>query len=216
MLKNDYMKELENSLRLLKMEVDQSLADGDIEKCKKLIDKQFRALIGLDVETIDTLSFNTIKDILSKDNQYNAEKYIALGELLKLEGLVSEKEENIQNKLFYYEKIVEAFFEGYEEDETINKKYLNESKEQIEELMQYEISINIEKKIFRLYELLGSFDKAEDLLFQMINETNKDKEIIEQGKAFYNRLKELPQSVLEQGNFSLEEVEDSYKELCKL
>ena len=216
MLKNDYMKELENSLRLLKMEVDQSLADGDIEKCKKLINKQFRALIGLDVETIDTLSFNTIKDILSKDNQYNAEKYIALGELLKLEGLISEKEKNIQNKLFYYEKIVEAFFEGYEEDETINKKYLNESKGQIEELMQYEISINIEKKIFRLYELLGSFDKAEDLLFQMINETNKDKEIIEQGKAFYNRLKELPQSVLEQGNFSLEEVEDSYKELCKL
>lgn len=216
MLKNDYMKELENSLRLLKMEVDQSLADGDIEKCKKLINKQFRALIGLDVETIDTLSFDTIKDILSKDNQYNAEKYIALGELLKLEGLVSEKEENIQNKLFYYEKIVEAFFEGYEEDETINKKYLNESKEQIEELMQYEISINIEKKIFRLYELLGSFDKAEDLLFQMINETNKDKEIIEQGKAFYNRLKELPQSLLEKGNFSFEEVEDSYKELCKL
>lgn len=216
MLKNDYMKELENSLRLLKMEVDQSLADGDIEKCKKLINKQFRALIGLDVETIDTLSFNTIKDILSKDNQYNAEKYIALGELLKLEGLISEKEENIQNKLFYYEKIVEAFFEGYEEDETINKKYLNESKEQIEELMQYEISINIEKKIFRLYELLGSFDKAEDLLFQMINETNRDKEIIEQGKAFYNRLKELPQSLLEKGNFSFEEVEDSYKELCKL
>ena len=216
MLKNDYMKELENSLRLLKMEVDQSLADGDIEKCKKLINKQFRALIGLDVETIDTLSFNTIKDILSKDNQYNAEKYIALGELLKLEGLISEKEKNIQNKLFYYEKIVEAFFEGYEEDETINKKYLNESKEQIEELMQYEISINIEKKIFRLYELLGSFDKAEDLLFQMINETNKDKEIIEQGKAFYNRLKELPQSLFEKGNFSFEEVEDSYKELCKL
>lgn len=216
MLKNDYMKELENSLRLLKMEVDQSLADGDIEKCKNLINRQLRALIGLDVETIDTLSFDTIKDILSKDNQYNAEKYIALGELLKLEGLVSEKEENIQNKLFYYEKIVEAFFEGYEEDETINKKYLNESKEQIEELMQYEISINIEKKIFRLYELLGSFDEAEDLLFQMINETNRDKEIIEQGKAFYNRLKELPQSVLEQGNFSLEEVEDSYKELCKL
>lgn len=216
MLKNDYMKELENSLRLLKMEVDQSLADGDIEKCKKLINKQLRALIGLDIETIDTLSFDTIKDILSKDNQYNAEKYIALGELLKLEGLVSEKEENIQNKLFYYEKIVEAFFEGYEEDETINKKYLNESKEQIEELMQYEISINIEKKIFRLYELLGSFDKAEDLLFQMINETNKDKEIIEQGKAFYNRLKELPQSLLEKGNFSFEEVEDSYKELCKL
>lgn len=216
MLKNDYMKEVENSLRLLKMEVDKSLAEGNIEKCKVLINKQFRALIGLDIETIDTLSFDTIKDILSKDNQYNAEKYIALGELLKLEGLVSEKEGNIQKKLFYYEKIVDAFFQGYEEDEAINKKYLNESKKEIKDLMEYEIPIKTEKKIFRLYELLGSFDKAEDLLFEMIQETNKDKEIIEQGKEFYSRLKELSEKVLEEGNFSLEEVEDSYNELCKL
>ena len=102
MLKNDYMKEVENSLRILKMEVDKNLKDGNIEKCKELINKQFRALIGLDIETIDTLSFETVKELLSKDNQYNAEKYIALGELLKLEGLVSEKEGDISKKLFYY------------------------------------------------------------------------------------------------------------------
>lgn len=216
MLKNDYMKEVENSLRILKMEVDKNLKDGNIEKCKELINKQFRALIGLDIETIDTLSFETVKELLSKDNQYNAEKYIALGELLKLEGLVSEKEGDISKKLFYYEKIVDSFFEGYEEDEAMDKKYINESKKEIEELMEYEIPIRIQKKIFKLYELLGSFDKAEDLLFQMIEDTNKDKEIIEEGKAFYNRLKELSKDLLEEGNLSFEEVEDSYKELCRL
>ena len=163
MLKNDYMKEVENSLRILKMEVDKNLKDGNIEKCKELINKQFRALIGLDIETIDTLSFETVKELLSKD-----------------------------------------------------KKYINESKKEIEELMEYEIPIRIQKKIFKLYELLGSFDKAEDLLFQMIEDTNKDKEIIEEGKAFYNRLKELSKDLLEEGNFSFEEVEDSYKELCRL
>ena len=206
MLKNDYMKEVENSLRILKMEVDKNLKDGNIEKCKELINKQFRALIGLDIETIDTLSFETVKELLSKDNQYNAEKYIALGELLKLEGLVSEKEGDISKKLFYYEKIVDSFFQGYEEDEAIDKKYINESKKEIEELMEYEIPIRIQKKIFKLYELLGSFDKAEDLLFQMIEDTNKDKEIIEEGKAFYNRLKELSKDLLEEGNFSFEEL----------
>lgn len=111
---------------------------------------------------------------------------------------------------------MDSFFQGYEEDEAIDKKYINESKKEIEELMEYEIPIRIQKKIFKLYELLGSFDKAEDLLFQMIEDTNKDKEIIEEGKAFYNRLKELSKDLLEEGNLSFEEVEDSYKELCRL
>ncbi len=32
------------------------------------------------------------------------------------------KEGDISKKLFYYEKIVDSFFQGYEEDEAIDKK----------------------------------------------------------------------------------------------
>lgn len=216
MLKNDYMKEVENSLRILKMDVDKSLADKDIELAKALINKQFRALIGLDIDTISTLSFNTIKNMLSKENQYNAEKFIALGELLKLEGIVSEKENDIALKVFYYKKVIEAFNEGYEEDNSIDKKFLTESIDVIEDLKLYDIGIKYEKYIFRIYELLGKFDKAEDMLFQIIDESNKDKSIISEGIAFYNRLKELSNKDLEDGNLSLEEVRESYNELKRL
>ena len=216
MLKNDYMKEVENSLRILKMDVDKSLADKDIELAKTLINKQFRALIGLDIDTISTLSFNTIKNMLSKENQYNAEKFIALGELLKLEGIVSEKENDIALKVFYYKKVIEAFNEGYEEDNSIDKKFLTESIDVIEDLKLYDIGIKYEKYIFRIYELLGKFDKAEDMLFQIIDESNKDKSIISEGIAFYNRLKELSNKDLEDGNLSLEEVRESYNELKRL
>lgn len=210
------MKEVENSLRILKMDVDKSLADKDIELAKALINKQFRALIGLDIDTISTLSFNTIKNMLSKENQYNAEKFIALGELLKLEGIVSEKENDIALKVFYYKKVIEAFNEGYEEDNSIDKKFLTESIDVIEDLKLYDIGIKYEKYIFRIYELLGKFDKAEDMLFQIIDESNKDKSIISEGIAFYNRLKELSNKDLEDGNLSLEEVRESYNELKRL
>ena len=216
MLKNDYMKEVENSLRILKVDVDKRLADKDIELAKALINKQFRALIGLDIDTISTLSFNTIKNMLSKENQYNAEKFIALGELLKLEGIVSEKENDIALKVFYYKKVIEAFNEGYEEDNSIDKKFLTESIDVIEDLKLYDIGIKYEKYIFRIYELLGKFDKAEDMLFQIIDESNKDKSIISEGIAFYNRLKELSNKDLEDGNLSLEEVRESYNELKRL
>lgn len=216
MIKNDYIKEIENSLRILKIDVDKSLADKDIQLAKALINKQFRALIGLDINTINTLSFDTIKDMLSKENQYNAEKFIALGELLKLEGIVSEKENDISSKVFYYKKFIEAFIEAYEEDDSIDKKFLAESIDIIEDLKFYDIGIKYEKSIFRLYELLGKFDKAEDMLFQIIDERNKDKSIISEGIAFYNRLKELSNKELENGNLSLEEVNESYSELKAL
>lgn len=216
MIKNDYIKEIENSLRILKIDVDKSLADKDIQLAKDLINKQFRALIGLDINTINTLSFDTIKDMLSKENQYNAEKFIALGELLKLEGIVSEKENDISSKVFYYKKFIEAFIEAYEEDDSIDKKFLAESIDIIEDLKFYDIGIKYEKSIFRFYELLGKFDKAEDMLFQIIDERNKDKSIISEGIAFYNRLKELSNKELENGNLSLEEVNESYSELKAL
>ena len=55
-------------------------------------------------------------------------KYIALGELLKLEGLVSEKEGDISKSFSIMKKLWIHFFKDMKEDEAIDKKYINESK----------------------------------------------------------------------------------------
>lgn len=213
MLKNDYLKEVENTLKLVREEVDKDIIKGDIEEAKKRINKELKGLIGLDKETIDLFSFEGICEFIDRGQEFNEEKYIALGVLLLLEGKLSKIENKENDEITYYEKSLSSFYKVYEDDEVLGKKYIDDAIETSNELIKYNLSIEMDQKIFRIYELNGSFDKAENTLFYMLRKSGNDKMIILDGMKFYNRLKKLDYEELIQGNLPIEEVEDGISEL---
>ncbi|WP_026887808.1 DUF6483 family protein [Clostridium beijerinckii] len=213
MIKNDYMKEIENTLTLTSEEVNKDIVKGDIGEAKEKINKKLKALVGMDIGTIDIFSFSSIESFIGKEMHYNAEKFIALGSLLKLRGLISDKENNESAKVQYYEKALEGFYKAYAEDDEIDKKYLYEAAEIADELVNYELSLEVDKKIFKIYELTNKFDRAEDTLFYTLRKTNNDGSIILEGIKFYNRLKEKDNNELIIGNLPIEEVNDGILEL---
>lgn len=213
MLKNDYMKEVENTLKVVREEVDKNIINGDINKAKERVNKELKALIGLDINTIDILSFKSIEELISKEKQYNTEKYIAFGELMQLEGEIFSKENKENEKIGYYEKSLEGFYKAYSEDDSIDSKYLEDAVDVVAELSNYDFSLDIDKKIFKIYEMANRFDKAEDTLFYMLRKTNNDGSIILEGMKFYNRLKERELEELIEGNLPIEEVDDGISEL---
>ena len=208
MIKKDFMKEIENSLKIVKREVDKNIINGDISKAKEAINNQLKGLVGLDIMTIDTISFSSVIDIISREDEFNGEKYIALGELLCLQGFVCQ--------IRYYLKSIDALNEAFREDSDIEKRYFQDGIHISDLLSVYDLTINENKKIFKFYEIVGKYDKAEDILFYMIKKSNKDKNIISMGINYYERLKNLSDEVLEAGNLSREEIEDSYKELMNI
>lgn len=216
MLKNDYMKEMEHSLDLVKEEVNKEVLKGDFEKAKKAINKQLKNLVGLEIDTIDTLSFNSIKDIISRDSYFNVWKYIALGELLQLQGIVCSKEKDDNKMVIYYQKSLQAFYQAYEEEDIETRKYNEDILMLLDELSNYDLPLEDDKRVIKLYELIERFDKAEDMIFYMVEKSNNDKNIIQEGIEFYTRLKQKRRDVLINGNLPIEEVEDSYLELKKL
>ncbi|NFG24018.1 tetratricopeptide repeat protein [Clostridium botulinum] len=215
MFKNDYMKEMENSLDLIKEEVEKNLINDEIEKAKKAVNSQLKNLVGLDINAIDTLSFNSVREIISKDASYNLGKYIALGELLQLQGKICLKCNDESMMLNYYLKSLESFYEIHDEEELNNDKYIKDIECLINDLREYDIPLDSDIQIFKFYELMNKLDKAEDMLFYIIDKSNNDKSNIEMGLEFYNKLKQRPEEELIKGNLPLEEVEDSYLELSK-
>lgn len=213
MLKNDYMKEVENTLKIVREEVDKNIINGDINKAKERVNRELKALIGLDINTIDILSFKSIEELISKEKQYNTEKYIAFGELMKFEGEIFGKENKENEKIGYYEKSLEGFYKAYSEDDSIDNKYLDDAIDVVAELSNYEFSLDIDKKILKIYEMANKFDRAEDTLFYMLRKTDNDGSIILEGMKFYNRLKERDLEELIEGNLPIEEVEDGISEL---
>ena len=216
MIKKDFMKEIENSLKIVKREVDKNIINGNISEAKEAINNQLKGLVGLDIMTIDTISFSSVIDIISREDEFNGEKYIALGELLCLQGFVCQSTGDEEGQIKYYLKSIDALNEAFMEDSDIEKRYFQDGIHISDLLSVYDLTINENKKIFKFYEIVGKYDKAEDILFYMIKKSNKDKNVIAMGINYYEKLKNLSDDVLEAGNLSREEIEDSYKELMNI
>ncbi|MBD7912559.1 DUF6483 family protein [Clostridium cibarium] len=213
MLKNDYMKEIETTLKNIKEEVDKSILNGETDTAFNMINKEVKALVGLEVDTINTLAFSDVIELVRKENQYNSERYIAFGELLYFQGYLYNALSDDSRKIDYYQKSLESFYCAYIEEEYIEKKYLDDIMNIVEDLSQYELSVEDNARIFRFYEVSNQLDKAEDVLFHMIKDSDKDKNVISRGIEFYNRLKKMDEHVLEEGNLPLDEVMDGLENL---
>lgn len=210
LLKRDYKKEIENSLKIVKEKVDEALITKEYDEALNLINRELRSIVGLDLTTVDTLSFDSVKGLLSRERQYNSERYVALAEILRLRAILAE---NPDEEIYYNYKALLAYIEGLEDDEFLEDCYKNNVHTIINSMRKYELSIEEDEAIFNVYEVMKEFDKAEDSLFEMIDKTNKDEEIINKGIEFYNRLLEIDEDILEAGNLPIEEVKDSLKEI---
>lgn len=213
MIKNDFMKEVENTLKLITEEVDKNIIDGNIDEAKERVNKALKGLVGIDIGTVDIFSFKSIEELICKDMRYNAEKFIAFSCLMKLQGKIAKKENNENGQIKYYELSLESFYKAYLEDEEISINHLNDAAEVSDELSKYELPLETDRKILSIYEAANRLDKAEDTLFYMLRKTNNDGSIILDGIRFYNRLKEVEHDKLKQGNLPIEEVEDGISEL---
>lgn len=210
MLKRDSAKEIENGLRLVREAINKAAYDKDKKIALNVIDREMRSLIGLDLMTIDTLNFNNIIELINREREYNADRYLALGEILRLRGNL---ENDINNKITYYIKAMRAYFFVYKDDEVLMDKCIEGVREVVNYISEYELSLNENITLLKGYEMLGEYDQAEDVLFSIIKESNKDRRIIEEGEAFYNRLKEKEDMLLEKGNLPREEVEEGLKQI---
>jgi hypothetical protein len=80
------------------------------------------------------------------------------------------------------------------------------------------LPLKTKNKIFRYFEKMGSYARAEDVLFEMVEGEGEENEpasneITEQGIAFYNRVLKKSDTDLKAGNLSREEVEEGLTNL---
>ncbi|MDY2729113.1 MAG: DUF6483 family protein [Clostridium sp.] len=215
MIKRDLLKEIENGLKIVMDEVDKGILNNDTRKAFQIINNKMKEMVGIDIDTVNTVSFETIKGMINVGFENSADKYIALGMLLKFQGYLCKSQQDISKEIFYYLISISAFNEGFKDDDTYLNNYKSSIIEIIDEIQKYELSMEESKEIFVAYELLGKYDKAEDVLYEMINKAkDKDKEKMKKlGIDFYNRLLNKNEDDLIKGNLPIEEVKESLKDL---
>ncbi len=170
-----------------------------------------KELIGMDRIFIHSVSDSQLVTLMEPEENLLSPKCYLLGIVFKEEAEISKQQGNEEEYIDFNMRSLYMFVEGIERSKVmIEKDHLKKIDEVIDKLNNYELPEDIKGKLFYYYEYTGKFDKAEDVLFSLVDEDNS---YLNKGIDFYERLLKKNDTELEKGNLPRIEVEESLKDL---
>jgi len=181
---------------------------GEKNKQESLLelDKIGKSYLGLDLAMLESMSCNQLKTVFEIDiNQYHMKCFMAAEVILKKYEREINESNLSKTVLENYLKSFELYFEAIQDNKYFQNSNVYENIDKVnQEISKYDINSDIKFKILRFYEISGNYAEAENILFDLIDD--KYNSIQEEGIKFYNRLLDLSDSELTEGNLPREEV----------
>jgi hypothetical protein len=178
------------------------------------IQKASKQILGIELEIFRKLSDFQMIDFLSLDVSLGIPKCYAAGILLKEEAeildLQGKAAESIDARLKSLSLLTEA---AIEKGNPLDSDHASAVDVVAGKLNEVDLPVHIHKKLFRFYELVREFGKAEDVLFGILE---KEPSFVEEGILFYERLKKKSDKELTEGNLSRKEIEESLVKLQRM
>ncbi len=175
------------------------------------IKKAGKIFLGLNPESMDSLSDRDLIQLWRVGQDLDAERCALAAQIFKAEGEIYEDLGSAEKAAASFEKSLGLL------TETINflkEKIPGELISSVDFLTSHldldSIPLPLHEKLFTTYATIGRFAKAEDLLFDIIEE---DPAFIAQGRQFYERLLKRTDAELIDGNLPREEVLQSLSQL---
>jgi Family of unknown function (DUF6483) len=181
------------------------------------IDELFLQTTGFTTGFINSAPEEMLLNMLSPLGVFNVEKCLWMAVLLKEEGDIYEELDKSAETYYRYLKALHLFLEV--EFRTHDIKNLDIAKSILDilnKLAEYELPLKTKNKLFRYFEKIGSYARAEDVLFEMVEAEGKEPagvEITAAGIDFYKRLLVKSDADLKAGNLSREELKEGLAQL---
>ena len=178
------------------------------------IDELFLQAVGMTSSFINSVTEEMLLHMLSPLGKLDLNKCLWVAALLKAEGEIYEDQGNEKESYYRYLKSLRLFLEAQLHERTLSTSdFSAETEEVLQKLKEYELPDTIKGKLFSYYELTGRYAKAEDTLFELLETEHANRETLQQGIAFYQRLQVKSDSDLTAGNLSRDEVKEGLVEL---
>lgn len=182
------------------------------EEAGKEIETAAKTIVGLDLRIINILNPEDIIQLMKTSDLY-AGRCLVSAELLKEYADVHELNGKDNRNIIL--KSLNLYIEAILSKELPEpEKYYTKINELISLIDESDLQDDLNFKIIDYYEFSGQYSKAEDLIFELIENNNKD--IIDRSVSFYKKLLHRTDAELESGNLSREEVNDALDEISKI
>lgn len=207
MLQRDYIMRMIAQLSAVLAKVIGLKSADKIEEKQQVLNEAMHDFTGLSEATIERLSYRDLINLVGGDKEFNPEKCYMLAELLKAKADVYVSLNDMDKSFDLYLKSFNIYVEVMLSNSSIYMKpNQNTIDETINRIKQFQIPYETQILLFHYYERIMKYDKAEDVLFELLKQGIHRNIVLSEGVAFYERLKGKRHEELEKGKLPIDEV----------
>jgi hypothetical protein len=189
----------------------------DYAAAHKLIDEQSKQVFGMGIGFMRSVPEETLLSMLTSLDTLDTEKCWLLAILLKTEGDIFEDQGNASESYYSYSRSLNLFLEvlllGTNSSDRNNVPEIDDL---LSRLSDYELPIRTKLLLFRYFEHIHEYARAEELLFEMLETSGPDEDILVYGNSFYQHLLKKSDATLSANNFSRGKALEGLSHLEKL
>lgn len=211
MLKRDLTSELVKKFNEILDKILVCKEENKYDECLNLIDNAFKDIFRLSSKFFNSFSHENLVDIIKTDGTVNSDKCIMMAKLLEEEGDIFEKQNNLDQAFYMNLKSLNLFLEAY-----LNKDnncdldyYFSDIEKLLNSLLEYKLPIFLQNKIVDYYIKNEEYDKAENIVYEILDASSFNKDSIRYALDFYEKLLAKDDETLNKANLPREEIEES-------
>ena len=180
------------------------------------INEAFKALFGMDSDFIRNAPDDYLVLMTSLNSGGDASKALMLADLLDMQAKAYEARGDYEQSDELYLKALNVITQvALQITHAPMADHVGRIQQFVDLLQESPLPLRTQDRLFQVYERIGQFAKAEDMLFDMLDTATEvdEIEISEGGAAFYRRLLQHPDHELEAGGLPRAEVEAGLREM---
>lgn len=217
MIKDDYKTGLNDKLKSIVEELERFKQKKQFNESIDVVDDSVKRLLGLDPKMVNMLSSDDLFNLLWGENINDLMRCIVLAELLNQKAIIYELNSDLTSSFNLYVKSLDIYINTILTDSELEPSdYYNKINGIIDKVYDYELPANTKELLFEYFDLSKNYGNAEDMLYELLEGTNYDEEIVKSGIEFYTRLKDKTEDELAAGNLPLSEVIEGLNKLQNL
>ena len=201
MLQRDYIMRMIAQLSAVLAKVIGLKSADKIEEKQQVLNEALHDFTGLSEATIERLSYRDLINLVGGDKEISPEKCYMLAELLKAKADIYFGLGDMERSFGLYLKSFNIYVKVMLSNNSIymepNQSTIDQT---INRIKQFQIPYETQILLFHYYERIMKYDKAEDVLFELLDRDTHRSVILSEGVAFYERLKGKSSEELGKGN----------------
>ncbi len=214
MFKDDFIMKIIRQATMIFQRVLGLVGTDDLDQAEEVIEEASREFLGLEWETVEGNSAEFLAATLSRNDQAGVGQMLMLADLLRAQAIIHTRDDNEDDAYANFLKALQMRLE-LTIGQGLSNAHLDATIDELveEHLGEYLLPTETVQNLLAYYEKTTQFDKAEEIVWELVDDHITDEDMVQTGLEFYERILQKTDSEIRTGGMERAEVQSGFDDL---